>query len=79
MSKKYEAVKRGYGAGEMAQWLGTLVTLAEDPGSLLSTHVVAHNLSNCSSRGSGALSWILQVPKHTCIYPQVDTQIYTYF
>lgn len=31
------------GAGEMARYLRTLVILAEDPGSVLSTHKVAHD------------------------------------
>lgn len=30
-------------AGEMAQRLGALAALAEDPGSILSTHVGVHN------------------------------------
>ena len=30
-------------AGEMAQWLRVLAILPEDPGSVPSTHVVAHN------------------------------------
>jgi len=30
-------------AGEMAQWLGVLTVLTEDPGSVLSTCMVAHN------------------------------------
>ena len=31
------------GAGEMAQWLRALSALAEDPGSIPSTHMVAKN------------------------------------
>jgi hypothetical protein len=31
-------------AGKMTQWLRTVVALAEDPGSVLSTYMVAHNL-----------------------------------
>ena len=29
--------------GEMDQWLGAFVALAEDPGSIPSTHMAAHN------------------------------------
>lgn len=31
------------GAGEMAQWLKSLAVLPEDPGSIPSTHMAAHN------------------------------------
>ena len=30
-------------SGEMAQWLGALAALGEDPGLVPSAHVVAHN------------------------------------
>lgn len=38
-------LRLGYkgGAGKMTQQLRALVALAEDPGSVLSTHMVAHN------------------------------------
>ena len=39
-------------AGEMVQWLRTLAALPEDPGSILSTHIVAHNCLWLSSRDS---------------------------
>jgi len=29
--------------GEVAQWLGTRITLLEDPGSIPGTHMAAHN------------------------------------
>jgi hypothetical protein len=32
-----------YGAGEVAQWLRALAALPEDLGSILSTHIEAHN------------------------------------
>jgi hypothetical protein len=32
-----------FGAGEIAQWLGTLVVLPEDLGSLPNIHMAAHN------------------------------------
>jgi hypothetical protein len=31
------------GAREMAQWLRTLASLSENPGSIPSTHIAAHN------------------------------------
>ena len=31
------------GAGEMGQWLGPLMVLPEDLGSIPSTHMAAHN------------------------------------
>ena len=34
--------KSGLGHGEMAQWLRALVALAEDPGSVRSTHMMSH-------------------------------------
>lgn len=36
-----EKKKANLGSGEMAQWLRTLVTFAEDPGSIPSIHMVA--------------------------------------
>ena len=33
----------GDGTGEMAQWLRALTALSEDPGSIPSTHMAAHN------------------------------------
>ena len=41
-----------------AQWLRALAALAEDLGSILSTHLVAQNC-NSSSKGSGTLFWPL--------------------
>lgn len=34
---------KGAGAGEMAQWITALVAFTEDPGSVFSTNIVAHN------------------------------------
>jgi hypothetical protein len=34
---------RGWGAGEMAQWLRALAVFAEDPGSIPSNHMTAFN------------------------------------
>ena len=34
----------------MAQWFRTVVALAEDPGSISGTHVMAHNSYNSSCR-----------------------------
>lgn len=39
-------------AGDMAPWLRALVALVEDLSLVLSTHLVAHNVCNSSSRGS---------------------------
>ena len=36
-------IKKDLRAGEMAQWLKALTALPEDPGSILSTHIAAHN------------------------------------
>lgn len=44
-----------------ASWLKVIAIVAEDPGSALSTHVIAHNLCNSIPRGSTiALLWPLQ-------------------
>jgi hypothetical protein len=37
------SVKPRTGSGEMAQWLGALVALPVDTGSIPSTHVAVHN------------------------------------
>lgn len=37
------------GAEQMAQWFRALVALAEDRGSILSTHIIGHNHLNSSS------------------------------
>lgn len=50
----------------MTFWLKTLVALAEDPGLLLSTHLVAHKYPKFQFRGSDALDapyWALQAPR----------------
>lgn len=45
----------------IASWLKAIAIVAEDPGSALSTHKVAHNLCNSISRGPTiALLWPLQ-------------------
>jgi hypothetical protein len=38
---KKKTIKQG--AGEMSQWLRVLAALPEDPGSIPSTHMIAHN------------------------------------
>ena len=38
-------------AGEMAQWLRALTALPEDPGSILSTHMAAHNCLKIQFQG----------------------------
>lgn len=48
-------IREGRLDGEMAQQLGAIFTLAEDPGSIPGTHVVAHSHSLISSRGSKVL------------------------
>lgn len=40
--RKHSGSLRVFGAGEPAQWLGTLV-FTEDPGLVLITHVAPHN------------------------------------
>ena len=39
----YGLYKTNFGAGEMIQWLRALTALAEEPGSIPSTHMVAKN------------------------------------
>jgi hypothetical protein len=46
----------------MAQWLRALVALREDPGSILSTHTVTHNICNPNS---GTLTG---KDMYTCMY-----------
>ena len=41
----------------MAQRVRALAVLGEDPGSVLSTHMVIHSLCDTSFRESNALSW----------------------
>jgi hypothetical protein len=53
-------VKGNERTGEMAQQLRALATVAEDPGSIPSTHLVAHNIYNSSFKGSDALFWPLR-------------------
>lgn len=43
----------------VAQWLRALAVLAEDLGLIASTHRVAHNLCNPSSRRPNTFTWPL--------------------
>lgn len=45
-------------AGEMAQWLRVLAILPEDPGSVPSTHVVAHTFQEMTSDDFFLPPWI---------------------
>jgi hypothetical protein len=57
------------GAGEVTQWLRVLATLTEDPGLILSTHVVAHsyNVPDFTSFSIFSNFCILVVRIHTYI------------
>jgi hypothetical protein len=60
-----------WGDCELAQELRALVALAEDPSSGPSTHMVAHNHPNSSSKGFNDFFWPLwavhtHVDMHTC-------------
>ena len=46
-SRLFLLEKGADGVGEVAQWLRALAALPEDPGSIPSTHMTAHNV--CSS------------------------------
>jgi len=53
----------------MAQLLGALATLAEDPGSLPSTHCVSQwSASRLGKEGSNALCWTSRA-LHECRVP----------
>lgn len=43
------------GAAELLHWLGALVALADDLGSIPGTHMEAHNCLNSDPRGSNTL------------------------
>lgn len=59
--------------GEMPQWSQALAALTEDPGSIPSTYVVAHNLCNPS------LGTVLPpLPVHTHHAQQIHTQADTH-
>ena len=51
-------------AGDMAQWLRTLIFLAEGLGSVLSTHIVAYNL--LQFQGIQFPNLIYTDTKHAC-------------
>jgi hypothetical protein len=50
----------------MAQKLGALTALPEDPGSIPSTYMTAHNFCNSSSRKSDILEEAYMQAKHQC-------------
>jgi len=66
--KKDIAKLKGWGLQTWLKWLRALAALALIP----STHMVAHNLCNSSSRGFQPLFWSLRAPgmpmqpRHTC-------------
>jgi hypothetical protein len=43
--------KQGEGAGEMSQWLKALAAVAEDLGSVHSTHMMAYSHPYCQFQG----------------------------
>jgi hypothetical protein len=49
--QKCNSQKVGDMAGEMAQWLRTLVVLPEDPSLISRTHMAAHNSLQLQSQG----------------------------
>ena len=61
-------------AGEMAQWLGALAALIEDPGYFPTPTRQPTAFSNSSSRGSDALFWPLWVPGMLMVHRQTCKQ-----
>lgn len=53
-------------AGKTAQWLGALAAVAEDPGSVPSSHTGGGGklTTICNSGRYGILFWFLQAPAH---------------
>lgn len=63
----------------MAQKLGNLAALAEDPGTLPSTHMTANNFSNPSFREADALFHLQWASIHTKFrYLHSESHTYTY-
>lgn len=57
---------------EMVQWLRALVTLSEDPGSILSTYMVAD--SHLDFRGSAHLFWLPWAPSVYMAHRHISRQ-----
>jgi hypothetical protein len=48
----------------MAQWLRALAALPEDPGSISSTHMAAHNICNSCPRESDSITHAGKTPMY---------------
>lgn len=62
----------------MAPRLGILVALPEDPRSIPSTHMVAYNHGNSSSRGAKAFFWPFQALGMPVVHRHTQAKISTH-